>query len=144
LDVTNVNSAPSIPWLQEVLTVGFFVGAVSVIAVVAEAVDLLDVVPKLPPPMQHNNRLLPAINVVRRGISLPAAPPTTVVLASLVVPVAPGNLASVHAPHPQLAGMPPLPKRGNLVPLLVPAATLAHPHATPWYAWLAQSVLNRL
>jgi len=132
-------------WLQEVLTGGLFAVAALAIAVEVEVEDFLDDVLKLHPPMPLNIHLSPAINAVRQGILLLAAPQIIAAPVTSQVP-APADThtpASVHALHPQLAGMPQPPTRGTPPVVLVPAATLGHPLATPWCAWLAQSILNR-
>jgi hypothetical protein len=77
--VINGSFAPNTPWLQGALTVVIVVVA-SILVAEVEAVELLDVVPNpLLLMLLNNTALLPATNVVRRGILLPAAPPTLAV-----------------------------------------------------------------
>jgi hypothetical protein len=68
----NGSFASNTPWLQGALTVVIVVVASTLVAEV-EAVGLLDIVLNPLPLMLLNNT---ATNVVRRGILLPAAPPT--------------------------------------------------------------------
>jgi hypothetical protein len=138
--VINGSFAPNTPWLQGALAVVIVVVA-SILVAEVEAVELLDVVPNpLLLMLLNNTTLLPATNVVRRGILLPAAPPTLAVCLLVALSQALLLLGNVRALRRQPAAAQPLPKRGSLplAPILeVLLVVVVNPHVMLWYAWHA-------